>query len=148
MSKLFVIGFAFSPAEDEVVLIRKRRLGWQAGRLNGVGGHIEAGELPIDAMRREFEEETGVLVYDWTHFATIHRSVGKAEFFSCLIDVTQVRTCTDEEVGQYSTYCLPDDVVPDIHWLIPMALHIDEDSAQRIEIRAVSEVTTEVVRRN
>ena len=33
---------------------------WQAGLLNGIGGKIEDGEAPIEALVREFAEETGV----------------------------------------------------------------------------------------
>lgn len=43
-----------------VSLIRKKRPEWQAGKLNGVGGHVEEGEPPRNAMAREFFEETGV----------------------------------------------------------------------------------------
>ena len=50
----------FTPDLDNVVLIRKSRPEWQAGRLNGVGGKVEEGEDPYQAMRREFWEETGV----------------------------------------------------------------------------------------
>jgi len=51
------------PAERVVALIRKRRPDWQAGRWNGIGGHREGFELPLDAMVREFEEETSVKTY-------------------------------------------------------------------------------------
>ena len=38
-----VVGFAFTEDRRSVILIRKNRPEWQAGRLNGVGGHIEPG---------------------------------------------------------------------------------------------------------
>ena len=41
---------------DEILLIHKKR-GLGAGKLNGVGGKIEAGESPLSAAVREFEEE-------------------------------------------------------------------------------------------
>jgi len=46
---------------DSVLLIRiaSGRGAW-AGKLNGVGGHIERGESPAAAARREVFEETGV----------------------------------------------------------------------------------------
>ncbi|HSI37253.1 MAG TPA: NUDIX domain-containing protein, partial [Tepidisphaeraceae bacterium] len=58
--RLYVCSFAFPPARDRVLLIRKNRPAWQAGKLNGVGGKIEPGETPRQAARREFEEETGL----------------------------------------------------------------------------------------
>ena len=54
----YVLGFVFSLDASRVLLIWKNRPEWQKGKLNGIGGKIEEGELPIDAMKREFSEET------------------------------------------------------------------------------------------
>mgnify|MGYP002715664186 CR=1 FL=1 len=40
----FVAGFAFSADGGKVALVRKNRPRWQRGRLNAIGGSIEAGE--------------------------------------------------------------------------------------------------------
>ena len=56
----YVLGFAFNKGCTEVLLIEKKRPNWMVGKLNGVGGHIEDGETPIDAMVREFKEETNL----------------------------------------------------------------------------------------
>ena len=58
----YVVGFLFDEdarryhktGHGNVVLIEKNRPAWQAGRLNGVGGHIEIGETPDEAISREF----------------------------------------------------------------------------------------------
>lgn len=67
----YVLGFQVSPKLDQILLIQKARPDWQAGRLNGIGGHVEPGETPIQAMVREFAEETpwGSEAEDWTHYA-------------------------------------------------------------------------------
>ncbi len=46
---------------DHILLVRlaEGRGAW-AGRLNGIGGHIERGEHPTESARREVEEETGL----------------------------------------------------------------------------------------
>ncbi len=74
----YVLGFAFFdhkyPGDnDGVLLMRKARPDWQAGKLNGVGGRIEEGEDPQDAMVREFKEETGVDTEcrEWNFFAVL-----------------------------------------------------------------------------
>ena len=54
----YVLGFVFSEACDRVLLMWKNRPAWQAGKLNGIGGKIEAGETAQHAMEREFTEET------------------------------------------------------------------------------------------
>lgn len=48
--------------QPEVLLVRKKRPTWQAGRLNLPGGKIEEGETPLQAAIREFKEETGYSV--------------------------------------------------------------------------------------
>lgn len=57
----YVLGIMFSEDEERVLAIWKNRPDWQAGKLNGIGGKIEDGETPIEAMRREFREETGFI---------------------------------------------------------------------------------------
>jgi 8-oxo-dGTP diphosphatase len=52
---------SFLVREDSVLLIRLAEgHGSWAGRLNGVGGHIEKGEDPYASAKREIREETGL----------------------------------------------------------------------------------------
>lgn len=83
----YCLGFAFSRDLTRVMLIRKLRPAWQAGRLNGIGGKLEAGETALEAMVRECREETGLDISDWEYFATIQ---------SAQFTVTCYKTCTDE----------------------------------------------------
>ena len=129
---LYVVGFAFSEDCTRVVLVKKKRPDWQAGKLNGVGGHIESGETPYEAVSREFKEETGVLIpqWRWGMLATLicqpHK--GKVFFFSTLmhpaVGIENVHTVTDEEIGVYSScfFATANEVIPSLHWLIPLAL--------------------------
>lgn len=57
----YVLGFAFTP-EGQVALIEKNRPAWQAGKLNGIGGHRETNETAVMAMAREFKEEAGLTI--------------------------------------------------------------------------------------
>lgn len=67
----YVLGFMFSPDAELVALICKDKPAWQKGALNGIGGKIEEGETPIEAMVREFEEETGCKTSkeQWNYYA-------------------------------------------------------------------------------
>ena len=67
----YVAGFLIDREARQIALIRKNRPEWQAGQLNGIGGHIEPGEVPREAMRREFMEETGFDSSLWEHFADV-----------------------------------------------------------------------------
>ncbi|MCU0501062.1 MAG: NUDIX domain-containing protein [Anaerolineae bacterium] len=62
---------------DEVLLLQggpHKRL-W-AGRYNGVGGHIEAGEDVHTAALREIVEETGLAVHDLRLAGIVHADAG------------------------------------------------------------------------
>lgn len=120
----YVVGFAFDTQAEKVVLIRKLKPAWQAGLLNGVGGKIEAGELPIDAMIREFEEETGVKTsfIDWTNFLTVRGVESTVHCFSAFIDISKARSAEKEKVETHPVFPLPRDTIPNLQWIIPLAL--------------------------
>lgn len=133
--KTYVCGFLFMrPIDDEetkVVLIRKNRPEWQAGRLNGVGGKFEEDLDPSlsAAMVREFHEETGALVKDeeWTLFCVYSGGEGddmyRVYFFKATPDVfPEVTSKTDEKVEIVSAKNIPQDTIYNLHWLIPLAL--------------------------
>lgn len=121
----YVVGFLHDG--DRVVLIRKNRPEWQAGKLNGVGGRVEDFELLPAAMSREFHEETGVLLYNWRHFLTLHSDIHNIYFFTKRVFVetlAKVKTVEDEEVivRPYRTL-QPWEVIPNLEWILPLAMH-------------------------
>ena len=120
----YVCGFAFGGEAGElVVLIRKNRPAWQQGKLNGIGGHVEQGESYHDAMVREFEEETGLNVPHWDQFLTLEGVTWRCTFFRAFdVDVFKVESKTDEEVCRYHVTELPENVLANIPWLVPLAL--------------------------
>jgi 8-oxo-dGTP diphosphatase len=124
----YVVGFLFDPELYWVVLIKKNRPGWQAGKLNGVGGHVEEGEDPLTAMQREFREETGVDIPDWRRFCRLDFVNGVLDcYFSVSEKYKNVTTCTDEEVTWYEISGLMENggyCVPNVKWLTQMALSL------------------------
>jgi 8-oxo-dGTP diphosphatase len=122
---LAVCGFCFDPTERWVALIRKTRPDWQVGFLNGIGGKLEYGEIPTDAMVREFREEAGALVSEWDLFCVHHDRANDFEvyYFRAKGDLSQCKTTTDEEICVVRVEDVPTlKVVPNLQWLIPMAL--------------------------
>lgn len=121
----YVCGFAFNLDAGLVALIRKTKPTWQAGRLNGIGGHVEPGENPDEAMEREFEEEAGVRVTSWDHFLVLMDGSDRwnVHFYRAFdAPIHQVCSKTDEHVGLYTMINMPrNKVVPNLRWLLPLA---------------------------
>jgi 8-oxo-dGTP diphosphatase len=127
--KRYVLGFAFF--QNKVVLIRKNRPEWQAGKLNGVGGKIEpTDQNAFAAMAREFYEEAGVLLrpHRWRHVLLMEWPDAQVFVMSALLTPSEadcVRTKTDEEVSWHSD--IPDDVIPNLRYIVPLCMEYDFD---------------------
>lgn len=140
-----VVGLLFSADFSHVLLIRKARPPWQTGKLNGVGGRIEPGETAHAAMHREFEEETGCTSkVDWRWFCNYDCPAhGTVMDFFCAADEhafirarnpdaseplvrASLRPWNREVGGEPTLPCdtLQRETVPNLLWLIPMALNL------------------------
>lgn len=58
----YVLGFIFNSDMTQVLLIQKNRTERQKEKWNGIGGKVEPGETPHQAMVREGNEEATMLV--------------------------------------------------------------------------------------
>lgn len=123
----YVAGFVLD-TRGRVLLIRKQRPAWQAGRLNAIGGKIEAGETPLQAMRRECREEADLAIDDWDHLATLDFPQGGVWFFRARVPDTLMdaaRALTDEPLEAHDTRDVAHrrDVIPNLAWLLPLAVY-------------------------
>lgn len=135
--KTYVLGLAFSESGGWFLTIEKSRPEWQAGKMNGIGGKIEPFEMSVTAMVREFKEETGIDTepQDWTHIGVLEGTDFNGGQFIVYVysmfndEVHQAYTATDELVRLIPT-CELDryQVLPNIKWLVPMALNHHEES--------------------
>lgn len=136
-----VLGFYFDRHGEYVMLVRKKRPDWMRGRLNGIGGGVEGTERPIDAMRREFREETGLDYDGWQHrgkFSGVAQATGQPwtvhvyRGFGQLIGMDgkpmplpggggdeQIVVARIVEDGDW---CYPPAIVPNLRWLLPAML--------------------------
>jgi 8-oxo-dGTP diphosphatase len=132
----YVIGFLIK--DDKVALIEKNRPEWQKGLLNGIGGHIEPGETPFQAMVREFEEEAGMRIPDWEYYCTMKYPEALVFCFRKFgSDNVEIRTMTDEFIDWYPLDPLPEKVIPNLNWLIPLA-HYDDDYLRTVDFSRIT----------
>lgn len=124
--KRYVLGFYYIKHEDMLLLIKKRSdcpVKPVRGLLNGIGGKVEPGETPIEAMGREFREETGILfAEDWK---PVIQMAGKGwrVYVFCSQGWERPRRFETRE-GRLALV-RPDDLpldscVPNLSWLVPM----------------------------
>lgn len=139
--KAYVLGFLFFKYDCTVWLIEKIKPEWQAGKLNGIGGKIELNELPIDAMKREFKEEAGLTIDDWKWYGTI--TDDKTYEVYCYYSYSHElpTTMTEEKIFPIDRNNLPNEVIPNLNWLIPMALSFDKgEKTERFHIKEMYKV--------
>lgn len=126
----YCVGFAYDENYD-VALIRKNHPEWQAGLLNGIGGHVDEGERPWEAMTREFLEETGVEIRTWDRICTLIHPNASIYVYKAKISsekLAQVQSMTDEKVSVLQK-CVFDNLhssmLPNLPWLLSLALYED-----------------------
>lgn len=125
-AQVYALGFMFDHQMKTVALIRKSKPAWQAGKLNGIGGKVENGEQPYEAMRREFAEETGFLceVLSWHCIGRMFGKDFEVYMFTQTGDLHSLRTVEEEPivlVPLKDIHVLRDDMVENLPWLISLA---------------------------
>ncbi|QTL40733.1 NUDIX domain-containing protein [Xenorhabdus budapestensis] len=139
----YVTGFMFSKDKKHVALISKLQPSWQAGKLNGIGGKVETGETPQQAMAREFAEEAGIETNpdEWKLFTILTRpDVYQVNFLYTHDDrIYSAKSIEKEVVDIYETDALPGSVIYNLRWLIPLALDEHLRFDKQIEIREIRE---------
>lgn len=121
-------GFLF--CNQSVALCLKSKPDWQRGKLNCVGGKIETelNETPIQAMTREFYEETKLITseFDWFHKLTLTGEGWRVYFFAAFWhELCKLEGTKEEPVHWYNVDKLPSNVIPNLYWMIPLCLDKD-----------------------
>lgn len=120
----YVAGLLFDDNAEHVALVLKNRPAWQAGNFNAIGGKIEPGEGPSDAMIREFAEEAGVEI-DWMFQFVLSRP-GEYEVYFFAAFSTEaldaVVTVEDEPIVICDPLNLPPNTIFNIRWIIPLIM--------------------------
>ncbi|MGH7624516.1 MAG: NUDIX hydrolase [Gemmatimonadaceae bacterium] len=133
----YVLALLFTPDRRQVVLMRKSRPAWQAGKTNALGGKVQPGEAPSDAARREVREEAGVDVAPWEEFLVWDDPFYRMHALRAFHEAAQrARTAEDQEVFLADARELPLNVIENLRWLVPLAL--DTDVAIPVLVRSAA----------
>ncbi|MGH7717960.1 MAG: NUDIX hydrolase [Gemmatimonadaceae bacterium] len=135
--RTYVLALLFTPDRKRVVLVRKTRPAWQAGRVNALGGKVAPGESPVDAARREVREEAGVDVEAWEEFLVWDDPVYRMHALRAFSDdASRARTAEDQDVFAADVDALPPNLIDNLWWLVPLAL--DRDVAVPVAVRSAN----------
>lgn len=118
MIKDYVLGIVFDPAKVHTVIINKRRPKEHFGLWNAIGGAVEEGETLLEAMVREFYEETGVLIEhsEWNSFGRFqnHPTTYRSFLFTAI--TRDIFCCTTKEDQHVSVIHIADlNQIPVVH---------------------------------
>lgn len=107
MTVKYVLGFVLDNKMERIALILKNRPDFLAGKWNALGGKVEEGETEKEAVKREVEEESGLVIEekDWQPVGVIQDNKDKEVdefrvdvFYALTNDISKAKTLTDEEV--------------------------------------------------
>ena len=122
MMKHYVLGLIFNEAKTQILLVDKLRPDWMKDRVNGIGGKIDDGETPFDAIHRESKEETSY-DFDFKHTITFVCPGGTVFVYIavCFGDITY-KQIEDERLAVWELYNLPNNMISNLKWIIPLSL--------------------------
>lgn len=83
-----------------VLLVEKQKPEWQAGKLNLPGGHIENGETPDQAARREVKEETNLDTVASSHVGRIIGTDWEVSVFNHICNMCKDNLNEITDVGE------------------------------------------------
>lgn len=141
-----VCGFYVS-TNGSILLLQKKFPSFQNGLLNGVGGKMEENETPIEAMNREWLEETGYSGgnQSWKEFCIIEINGWKIHFFKAnghsfnapkFNDVGEKFIWYDMSPASDIYWGRKKNLMENLFWLIPLAFCDSFINNSKVEIIA------------
>jgi len=121
------ISFILRQSEILLIELPQDHPGW-AGQYNGVGGHVEIGEDPLSAARREVLEETGLTVSSQNLVGVVTVDTGHSPGIGLFVFVGKSIEGNLEASSEGTPAWLPVEhlaafqLVDDMEFLVPQAL--------------------------
>lgn len=124
------LAFVFNEDLTKVLLIKKTKPIQHAGLLNGLGGKREKSESNLSCVIREVYEESGVMTQKsvWLKVGKMAWSNWHVTIWTCRVDATKLTLSTTEKTAWYSTISLPENVIENLRWLIPLSMDLNRKS--------------------
>lgn len=120
----YALGFVFDESVQKVLLVHKQKPDWQQGKVNGVGGKYESGEVREMCICRETKEETtlDIAKQDWVFVGTIRQSQGNVSIWTAryIGALTDARKDDQEDIEWFDFNALPENAIDNLQWLIPL----------------------------
>ena len=139
----YVAGFLFDTDRNNVVVIEKQKPVYQRWKLNGVGGKIEPGETPYQAIVREFKEEAGVHFTEWELFCEYNWKTDYKIYYYRAFNTPvyqQAKTIEEEEIMKIRVDALSHyNRMKNLDFLIPLAQNIEIDYTSPLIITETDE---------
>lgn len=123
----YTLGFIFDSSLKNVLLVHKKKPAWQKGKINGIGGSLRKNESMKTGIRRETFEESGLTIpaRNWKYVATIIDSPPATIYVLTTVyngDTSDAKTITNEKVQWFTIDKLPNTIISNLTWLIPLCL--------------------------
>lgn len=128
----YTIGIVFTSDFNNVILIKKAKPDWQAGRYNFPGGKVELNEFGFPCIIREFKEETNLDIVAWLYMGSMICGDNYVVYmYTAVSDQTDIVSLPDEkaewirvsEVGSY-------DALDNVRWLMYLALNFHKNNGK------------------
>lgn len=123
--KLYGAVYLILCQDDQVLLLRRYKTGWQDGNYSLVAGHIDGDESFISAMCRESKEEAGIIIkpkdLKFVHAQNRLSNDSSREYIDIAFSantwegkVTNMEPSKCDDLSWFSFNSLPKNIVPNV----------------------------------
>jgi 8-oxo-dGTP diphosphatase len=133
MVQKYTLGFVFNNDLTKVLLIHKLTPAWQNGKVNGPGGKVEGDDNgdSLKSIVREIKEETDLTTTPekWHYVGRHHSPTFDVDTFSYVYEgkIEDAKSMEAQQIEWFDVSAIPENVIPNLKWLIPMALEKVQD---------------------
>ena len=136
----FSLGFVFDSSLKQVLLMHKERPASQAGKVNGLGGKVEAGEDSRACVVREIKEEADLSTVseNWVYAGAMRSDEWTIDVYGLAYtgEMSDAASMEEQRVEWFPVDSLPANSMSNLAWLVPFVRNklFDKDTMPRFLI--------------